>query len=128
MTVGALWPEGDDDLRSVAAEAAHHVAEEAFPDRLDLLNFFQRPIRVVEGIEEGDAQLARGVAQLELADVRQAPELARPPATPESGPAARHGDQADGRPLGAVACDRRGASETLVIRVGHHDHQALAVA
>ena len=62
MTVRALRPKGDDHLRPVAAKAAHDVTQKAFPDGLDLLNFFQRPVRVVEGFQEGDAQLAGGVA------------------------------------------------------------------
>ena len=128
MTVGALRPKGDDDLRPVAAETAHDVAQEALPDSLDFLDFFQRPVRVVEGFQERDAQFARSVAELKLPDVRQGAEVARRPAIPEPGAAARHGDQADGRPLGAIARDRRGAPETLVVRVRHHDHQALAVA
>ena len=61
MTVGALRSEGHDHLRPVAAKAAHDVAQEALPHRLDFLDAFERPVRVVEDFEEVDAQLGGGI-------------------------------------------------------------------
>ena len=125
MTVGALRPKGDDHLRPVAPEAPHDVAQESVANRLDLLDFLQGAVRVVEGFQERDAQLRSRVAKLEFAHVGQLAEVAGRSAVPESGAAARHRDQADHRPFGAVARDRRGAPEAFVIGVGHHDHQTL---
>jgi hypothetical protein len=111
----------------MAAQAAHDVPKESVPYRLNLLDLLQRPVRVVERLQELDAQLSGGVAKLDLADVGQLAEVAGRATIPESGAAARHRDQADGRPLGTVSRDRRGAPKTLVVGVWHDDHQALAV-
>src|SRR5437762_2395731 len=125
MTVGAFGPKGNDHLGPVATKTAHEFAQEPFLDRLDLFDFLQRAIRVVEYFQVRDAQLTGSVAKLELAHVGQLAEVAGRSPVPEPGAAAGHGNQAYGRPLGAVTCDRRGAAKALVVGVWHHDHQTL---
>ena len=125
MTVGAFGPEGHDHLGPVATKRTHEVAEESFLDRLDVFDFLQRAIRVIECFQERDAELAGSVAKFELADVSQLAEVAGGPPIPESGAATRHGSQDHRRALGAVPCDRRGAAKALVVGVWHHDHQTL---
>src|SRR5207253_8802782 len=110
MTVGAFGPKGHDHLRPMAAKAAHQVAQEPFLDPLDLFDFLQRAIRVVEYFQEGDAQLTGSVAKLELAHIGQLAEVAGRSPVPEPGAAARHGDRADPCPRRAVASERRGAA------------------
>src|SRR5207245_1584044 len=83
MTVGAFGPKGHDHLRPMAAKAAHQVAQEPFLDPLDLFDFLQRAIRVVEYFQEGDAQLTGSVAKLELAHIGQLAEVAGRSPVPE---------------------------------------------
>src|SRR2546423_3172544 len=125
MTVSAFGPEGHDHLGPVAAKRANEVAEESVLDRLDLFDFLQRAIRIVECFQEGDAELAGRSAKFELADVRQLAEVAGCPPIPESGAAASQGNQVNRRSLGAVTRDGRGAAKALVVGVWHHDHQTL---
>ena len=127
MPVGAFRPEGDHHLRPLAAQHAHDVAQEALANRLDFFDSLERAIRVIKDFKKVNAELGGGVAEFERANVGQRAKIAGRPTIPEPGATSRHGDQADGRPLGAVARDGGGASETLVVRVRHHHHQALAV-
>ena len=53
------------------AEAAHDVAEEALSNCIDLLDLLQRAVRVVEHLQEANAEVGGGVAQLELPNITQ---------------------------------------------------------
>src|ERR1700693_2594106 len=127
MPVGALGAKRDDHLRPVAAKHAHDVAQKTCPSRIDFLYFLEGAIRIVKDFKKTNPKFSCGVAKLESANVRELAKIAGGPTIPEAGAAAGHGDQADRRALGTVARDRRRAAETLVVRMRHHHHQALAV-
>ena len=127
MSIGALRAEADDHLGPVEAKATHDVADEAVSYRLDLLDLLQPTVRVVEHFQEANAELSRGVAQLELPNITQSTEISCRAPVPEPSAAAGHREERDVRTFGSVTGDRGGATETLVVGMWHHYHQSLAV-